>query len=230
MRTRMLRKSTWALAIAAVVTTGAGMGPFLARAQDKPGTAAAAGPSGVPCQEVGQLITILLNTGTAGNGWPCPPDPIWKVQPPGGAFVPAHYTGIIGSWVIPPPGVNWIQPSIKCARQQDAAAGTFIYRAVFHLGCHPYLYDSIRLEGKISADNCIQQVVLNGQVLPTACDCNAQCFKSWRAVADSEWSHFLPGTNILDAHVRNSTSYTGFVAQLKVEAKCSKCCSPEPET
>lgn len=188
-----------------------------------------------PCSQVGQQVTLTLNTGTAG---PLPPpgtaDPIWKVGTSATTY--STYPNNPPTWWLPN-GANyrWIQPA-SGGNPIGFPAGTYVYSTQFITPVDPYLYSSITITGNFAADDKAV-VKLNGVIIatcPGGSTAALWCFHSWKPIPSGVgWPTFnrFPGfLNTLTIEVTNTlaNSSSGLLVRAQVVAVCSKCTTPIP--
>lgn len=106
-----------------------------------------------PCTQVGQQVTLSLNTGTAGT---IPPtaDPFWHVVQPT-PTTPFTTTPVSpGLLWLPNSATNpkWIQPAPN-GSPQNFPVNTYVYSTQFTTPVDPYLYTSITITGGFAADD-----------------------------------------------------------------------------
>ena len=190
-------------------------------------------PRALPaCGQVGQQVTLTLNTGSIG---PLPPpgtaDPIWRVAP---SIIP-FTTDPHSAWVPNSANPKWIQRA-PGGNLVNFPVQTHIYTTQFTTPVDPYLYSSITITGSFAADD--RAVVrLNGAVIATCIPGSTQaswCFNSWKPIPlGVSWPAFnrtSPFLNTLTIEVRNTlaASPSGLIVRARIVAVCSKCTSPVP--
>lgn len=181
-------------------------------------TADQTAPITVPnCQYFGQRITVdLSTTPTAGAV-----DPSWRVSGPTGFLAPGHTT--LSAWTALPN--NWVQPSAPSPTADQEPTGDYIYSLQIFLPCDPTNYRFVDLSGDVAADNEINSVSANGNLLVS---CTTNCFTTS--------THFLvqlvqlhSGLNTLQIVVHNDGSFSGISVVAHLTLVCGRfCCRTLP--
>jgi hypothetical protein len=166
-----------------------------------------------PCVET----TLDLRTGSS-NGSAIPigtTDSHWTVQPPGGPVAPAVAINRgATSWIVPPPGTQWISSSPTAT-----ALGQYVYKFNFNLGAEgPGRSCRIALEYAVDNDMTMQLD-------------NAPPFASTAALTNP-FTHFnalhgastpivpASGPHVLTVNVANTSGPTGLLVTGKIICTC----------
>jgi len=188
-----------------------------------------------PCAQVGQQVTLTLNTGIAG-GLPPPgtADSIWKVLPSITPFSTLPFNAP-SLWLPNSANPKWIQPA-PGGNPASFPVQTYVYSTQFATPVDPYLYTSITITGSFAADDTAI-VKLNGIPIATCPGGSTPatwCFHSWHpipaGVGLSLFNRFPGFLNTLTVEVKNTLagSTSGLIVRAQVVAVCSKCTSPVP--
>jgi hypothetical protein len=180
------------------------------------------------CKQVGQQVTLTLNTGTTPPG---SIDPIWTIASPP-LLTPFTTSPLFNLGTT----ARWIQPAAG-GTPVGFPLNTYVYSTQFFTPVDPYLYTSIQITETYAADD-IPVVKLNG-VQIAACSPGVSsttwCFTSLKSLPSIGWPVFnrlgtAPFLNTLTVEVKNTLPAitSGLLVQARVIAVCSKCSIPPP--
>lgn len=171
------------------------------------------------CAEPNDTVWFSLRTGRQ-RAQVGTTDPIWHVN-----GVPAN-TVELSAW-LDDNRATWISPAT--AGNHSVAAGEFEYTANIWFDQNPYLYDFVRTNLTIGADNQIVSVSVNGTTIYEGNGGNRD-FDAYENVShsdDANWP-WVRGCNEIRVTVRNSGGPSGMTLRGGVRARCSRCLTERP--
>ena len=171
------------------------------------------------CRELNQVVSFNLRTGQqrAAVGTP---DPIWSINgsPANTVAHPSWSDNGRATWV-----------SSATQGRQSVAGGEHVYTANIWFDQDPYLYDFVRTNLTLGADNTVVSVAVNGTEVYTGDGGNHdfQSFENFVHGDDANWP-WVRGCNEVRVTIRNSGGPSGMSVRGAVRARCSRCLTARP--
>jgi hypothetical protein len=157
----------------------------------------------------GEGQTLNLNTGSN----------TWRVSGPGvtGSVLAPTVTAPNPGWITSLAPAKWIAPNTAA----NAAAGVFVYELKILVPNCVIPMDSIRLDGKVSADNSFKATLINPTGGSTPIGQNSPTATSFKVATPISGTLTTPGVYTLRIEATNDGGPHATIVQAALKTKCS---------